>query len=433
LEVYVWLQLSHVSSTFRKRTQARKQTTLLYNVRSSKIFDFVTMISETGEGNVEGKGKDHVLRESYNENTDNTYDKKNESTEIKKLLNPDADADASIISQNPFLTELQSFAWRWTKAYAGVGASCLFYYLFRRWFARRFLPTPLAQGSQERRERAELYVLSGINASVTSGYSLLTVARDFYCWWSHRRTSASSSKSHQQQSSSSTNNLDSNISRHSSVTSLSSLFSAWCRSPTSSTAASAAACAVVKKCFSLIGDPSATMAVLTFMQGYFAHDFFATRHHWLKYPADVWHHIVALLLIHGCFCMPSVAGHVYKVLVIECSTIFLTGMWLLREAMKMTEATQRANEGGAAAAGAAVVAAATMKMYKTYASWFVASFFLTRIVWLPYFTWRVVRGPEYEEVRRSYGVLYWTMVPLCVLQFYWFGKMLNTVVFATKK
>jgi len=108
-------------------------------------------------------------------------------------------------------------------------------------------------------------------------------------------------------------------------------------------------------------------STIPMMFGYFLNDFIATRADWAKYKADFMHHVLAFSILGALMRMldhtPGLVGVIPPMMVVELSTVFLDIAWLLREM----------GLDGTWLANACRVA-------------FVLSFFLTRVVWLPYKT-----------------------------------------------
>eukprot|EP00736_Rhodelphis_marinus_P009874 Rmarinus@m.18276 len=141
------------------------------------------------------------------------------------------------------------------------------------------------------------------------------------------------------------------------------------------------------------------VATLTF--GYFVHDFWATRAEWMKYKLDVFHHILGM---SGCALGLYVQNAqlfaiVPAFLICEGSTISLNMMWFMRES-----------------------GSTDSLMYHAFKLSFATTFFLTRVVWLPFVMYYV---QSHMTVFHEYPLFALTMYAVTALQFYWFKGIVS--------
>lgn len=106
-----------------------------------------------------------------------------------------------------------------------------------------------------------------------------------------------------------------------------------------------------------------TYEAMALMMGYFVHDFVATQPDWFEYPADFFHHLVALMLALVTLRNRAVPQLLPSFMLVETSTIFLNVVWFFRTAGRDDHP----------------LAKACMLL-------FVFWFFVTRIFLLPYAT-----------------------------------------------
>lgn len=153
-----------------------------------------------------------------------------------------------------------------------------------------------------------------------------------------------------------------------------------------------------------IGNYHTNMMVLSYSLSYFLHDFLVTLPEWQAHPADLVHHLLGLCLVFSCMVNVSAARLCAHILVTESSTPFLNLMWLLK---KLNYEKGR-----------------TMRVSMVL---FVATFFVSRLVYLPYTTWMaywhlwnglVLPAPQTEVA----------MVSLCVLNAYWFNRIVKMLL-----
>eukprot|EP00742_Colponemidia_sp_Colp-10_P007243 GILJ01007786.1.p1 GENE.GILJ01007786.1~~GILJ01007786.1.p1 ORF type:complete len:254 (-),score=38.35 GILJ01007786.1:49-810(-) len=141
---------------------------------------------------------------------------------------------------------------------------------------------------------------------------------------------------------------------------------------------------------------------LSFNNGYFIHDFIASASRWLQHPLDILHHVCAISLISGGVYQqlsPTIVPHF---LVVEGSTVFLCIMWLLRRFGRETS-----------------------KMYMASSLLFALSFFVLRILWLPYALYGLFK---YRVGEKNINVLKAIFAPVMALQFFWFKQIMKQLM-----
>eukprot|EP00163_Fabomonas_tropica_P018056 TRINITY_DN3205_c1_g1_i2.p1 TRINITY_DN3205_c1_g1~~TRINITY_DN3205_c1_g1_i2.p1 ORF type:complete len:279 (+),score=56.04 TRINITY_DN3205_c1_g1_i2:196-1032(+) len=139
--------------------------------------------------------------------------------------------------------------------------------------------------------------------------------------------------------------------------------------------------------------------------GYFIHDFWATRQEWAQYPADVFHHLLAIGL-NGAFAtiQPEALMPVYpKFGICESSTLFLNTMWFCRKT---------GYEG--------------TPLHDTATKLFAATFFASRVVYLPYTINNMRR--DYRKLFQDHWYIKYGLYSLAALQVYWFTGILRKIV-----
>lgn len=148
------------------------------------------------------------------------------------------------------------------------------------------------------------------------------------------------------------------------------------------------------------------LKVCSFSLGYFIHDFVATRHEWLKYKSHAFHHLLAFGIITPLLMTRSthLAKFYKQIGLLEISTVFLDQMWILRELDKENS-----------------------KLYKANSLAFVVVFFLARIVYFPLIILHIFNGKAHQSELDKYGKVKWCFVPAIVLQYYWFGQIVQNL------
>lgn len=113
-----------------------------------------------------------------------------------------------------------------------------------------------------------------------------------------------------------------------------------------------------------VADAAVGRALASFSFAFFLYDACASLPDWRSHPADLIHHTIGLLLTAACVTMdvPARIGH--HVTISELSTPFLDAMWALRQR-----------------------GAYSSRRYAVVSRCFASTFFLTRIVYLPWFTY----------------------------------------------
>eukprot|EP00735_Rhodelphis_limneticus_P008937 TRINITY_DN2400_c0_g2::TRINITY_DN2400_c0_g2_i1::g.20850::m.20850 TRINITY_DN2400_c0_g2::TRINITY_DN2400_c0_g2_i1::g.20850 ORF type:complete len:260 (-),score=32.06,TRAM_LAG1_CLN8/PF03798.11/2e+03,TRAM_LAG1_CLN8/PF03798.11/2.5e-18 TRINITY_DN2400_c0_g2_i1:877-1599(-) len=148
--------------------------------------------------------------------------------------------------------------------------------------------------------------------------------------------------------------------------------------------------------------------LLSFLFGYFIHDFWATRQDWIKYPADAYHHLLAISCASAVFMadMQEIQMMLPKYGLLEISTLFLNIAWILRE-FKIDNA---------------------FSAFCT--NMFAFLFFVLRIVWFPY----CIFVPEFTdpEFIQAIGIVRYILWGAQALQFYWFWLILKKFVLPSK-
>lgn len=151
------------------------------------------------------------------------------------------------------------------------------------------------------------------------------------------------------------------------------------------------------------GDVAHNFDAMCFLFGYLLHDLIATRHDWATHRANLFHHIAGLGLLTTVLANRTTVPLVPSFALVETSTVFLNIMWFMRVAHA---------QGSAA--------------YKGCMAAFVSSFFLLRVVGMPYNLWRTRR--QIPEAYRALGRARYCLHGLCALQWYWFSLVLKQVV-----
>ena len=165
----------------------------------------------------------------------------------------------------------------------------------------------------------------------------------------------------------------------------------------------------IKKCFfprTSWMDPRGCKRLISASLGYFMHDFLALRSMWADDPTMVVHHLAGLALLGSALHKPEVYPMVGPYAVIELSTIFLNGIAMLREVRMEDTPLNHACLG-----------------------LFVVTFFVTRVVWMPYVTARFYDHERMKALGRARPGL----LVLTVLNIYWFKAIIAKVQRALAK
>ena len=159
----------------------------------------------------------------------------------------------------------------------------------------------------------------------------------------------------------------------------------------------------LKKCFAPRTtwlDPRGCKRLCAVSLGYFLHDFLSLRSMWSQDPAMIVHHSMGILLLGAVLRKPAVYPVVAPFAVIELSTVFLN---------MMTMMTMAGKKGGA--------------MFNANLGCFVSTFFVTRILWMPFITAKFLN----KEPLVQLGATRWGLVVLSCLNVYWFRGIIAKI------
>ena len=146
-------------------------------------------------------------------------------------------------------------------------------------------------------------------------------------------------------------------------------------------------------------DTHGSTRLLAAALGYFCHDFVAMRHEFRNDPGMFWHHVFGIGLVGGAMVSkPAVKKYVPPIAMVELSTVFLSGMWLMKE-LELT---------GTAA-------------YKVVLGTFAATFFATRVFALPYQMMKFWNEDDFKQL----GVVRYMLLGLAALNLYWAKKIVG--------
>ena len=147
---------------------------------------------------------------------------------------------------------------------------------------------------------------------------------------------------------------------------------------------------------------------IRFILGYLCHDLLMIAPVAAQYPADIVHHFIGISLIATCLRRPETLMYfVPHFLRLESSTVVLNSMWFVREYP-----------------GLKTAAPALANSLPTV---FAGSFFVLRVVWLPYFLHHL--HSEKPAVWKALGATgQRLMLGLIGLNWYWFGLIAKMVV-----
>lgn len=146
--------------------------------------------------------------------------------------------------------------------------------------------------------------------------------------------------------------------------------------------------------------------LLAFSLAYFFHDFLNTVRHWRHYKEDVLHHVLGIALVASCMSGVQPARLAHHILITESSTPLLSSMWLMRK-FGLDEMFPRVQ----------LVMAVS----------FTVIFFVTRLVMLPITTGRGLMYLQ-NALLKPYPVIAPAMVILCLLNLYWFYRVLGMML-----
>jgi hypothetical protein len=160
------------------------------------------------------------------------------------------------------------------------------------------------------------------------------------------------------------------------------------------------------------------LSLIAFMGGYFVYDFYVCRKIWLKTRSDVVHHLLALGVVSGVLWkqVPLIRlAPLFSLL--ETSTIFLD----LLKMGKLLLSVSSSSSSFPASSFRSSSSSSSSSFLKGFLLSFVSTFFLGRIVWLPFLLFYVLitRQKEANEL----GSIRYYLVGVWFLQVYWFRKI----------
>lgn len=142
--------------------------------------------------------------------------------------------------------------------------------------------------------------------------------------------------------------------------------------------------------------------IITVTMGYFVNDWLGNIKQWFSHRDEFIHHVLAIAVTFCVVISPALQIFIPSFLAVEGSTLFYNSQWFLTKQGKQS----------------------TMA-YKVTTALFVLSFFLLRVVWLPYATYDVI--VRNTEKWHNMGLFKHTLIPICMLQYYWFSLIMRKV------
>lgn len=140
--------------------------------------------------------------------------------------------------------------------------------------------------------------------------------------------------------------------------------------------------------------------IISISLGYFIHDTIACYSSWKKDPTMLLHHLSCIGLNSSVLYVPKIYPLCAPFAIAELSSIFLNIMYTLHSTNQKNTILSTLNLGA-----------------------FVSTFFVTRIVWMPYILIRFFNKEPIIQVKCAQ----WLLSVLCSLNFWWFNGILKKV------